>query len=94
MNSAAAFAIAGVMLMSACVYAQVSLSGRYTGTLLVNSPSHGAQTVGLTLVIDSVEGKFEPPRDSRRLHFLRGWSYEHNKEVFPGSPGAGGAAGI
>ena len=38
--------------------------------------------------------KDEPPRDSRRLHFLRGWSHEHIEEVFPGSPGAGGSAGL
>jgi putative transposase len=24
----------------------------------------------------------EPPRDSRRLHNLRGWSHEHIEEVF------------
>ena len=36
----------------------------------------------------------EPPRDSRRLHFLRGWSYEHDEEVFPRSSGTGGSAGI
>ena len=24
----------------------------------------------------------EPPRDSRRLHILRGWSHEHIEEVF------------
>jgi hypothetical protein len=28
-------------------------------------------------------GEDEPPRDPRRLHFLRGWSHEHIEEVFP-----------
>ena len=28
----------------------------------------------------------EPPRDSRRLQFLRGWSHENNNEVFAGVP--------
>jgi hypothetical protein len=32
----------------------------------------------------------EPPRDSRRLHFLRGWSHGYIEEVFPGGPGASG----
>ena len=56
MKTAAAVAIAGVMLMATCVYAQESLSGRYTGNLLVNTSSQGTQAVGLALVIDSVEG--------------------------------------
>jgi hypothetical protein len=36
----------------------------------------------------------EPPRDSRRLYFLRGWSHEYIEEVFPGSPGTCGPAGL
>ncbi len=56
MKTAAAVAIAGVMFMATCVYAQESLSGRYTGNLLVNTQSQGTQSVGLALVIDSVEG--------------------------------------
>ena len=28
----------------------------------------------------------EPPRDSRRLHYLRGWSHEQIDEVFAGGP--------
>jgi hypothetical protein len=36
----------------------------------------------------------EPPRDFRRLHFLRGWSHEHIEEVFPGGAGTGGADGL
>ncbi len=30
----------------------------------------------------------EPPRLYRRLHILRGWSYELTKTIFPRSPGA------
>ena len=30
--------------------------------------------------------ELEPPRDSRRLHFLRGWSHENNNEIFAGVP--------
>ena len=36
----------------------------------------------------------EPPRVYRRLHFLRGWSYEQSKQIFPGSEGTGGAHGF
>ena len=36
---------------------------------------------------------FEPPRLSRRLHHLRGWSNGNTSEVFSGSSGAGGAPG-
>ena len=43
------------MLMSICAYAQESLSGRYTGNVLMNA-ERGTVPVGLTLVIDSVEG--------------------------------------
>ncbi len=32
--------------------------------------------------------RFEPPRLYRRLHILRGWSYELTKTIFPRSPGA------
>ena len=28
----------------------------------------------------------EPPRVSRRLQFLRGWSHENNNEIFAGVP--------
>ena len=41
-----------------------------------------------------VNSRAEPPRDSRRLHFLRGWSHEYIEEVFPGSPGTCGPAGL
>lgn len=37
---------------------------------------------------------FEPPRDSRRLHFLRGWSNEQKNEILPGDPGTGGSYGF
>lgn len=33
----------------------------------------------------SIEGS-EPPRVSRRLQFLRGWSHENNNEIFAGVP--------
>ena len=37
----------------------------------------------------------EPPRDSRRLHLLTGWSHdEENTPVFPGGPRAGGPDGF
>ena len=36
----------------------------------------------------------EPSRDSRRLHYLRGWSHEQEDEVFAGGPRAGGSAGL
>ena len=45
------------------------------GTTPTQRELHGLTTLG------------EPPRDSRRLHFLRGWSHEHIEEVFPGGPG-------
>jgi hypothetical protein len=35
----------------------------------------------------------EPPRLSRRLHSLRGWSNGNTDEVFSRSPGAGSALG-
>ena len=33
----------------------------------------------------------ESPRVCRRLHFLRGLEYEQVSQIFPGSPGTGGA---
>src|SRR5690606_23591828 len=36
----------------------------------------------------------EPPRLSRRLQLLRGWSHEDDDEVLPGSPRASGSTGI
>jgi len=36
----------------------------------------------------------EPPRDSRRLHYLRGWSHEQSDEVCAGGPRAGSSAGL
>jgi hypothetical protein len=36
----------------------------------------------------------EPPRDSRRLHYLRGWSHEQIDEVFAGGPRAGRSADV
>ncbi|WP_174788516.1 hypothetical protein [Vreelandella aquamarina] len=47
-----------------------------------------------TYVYDYLEHKpirthrTEPPRLYRRLHILRGWSYELTKTIFPRSPGA------
>ena len=36
----------------------------------------------------------EPPRVYRRLHFLRGWSYEKTCEICAGGPRAGCPAGV
>jgi len=36
------------------------------------------------LVRKAVEAEFEPPRLSRRLHHLRGWSHEDQTEAVPG----------
>src|SRR5229473_3593723 len=36
----------------------------------------------------------EPPRDSRRLHFLRGWSHEQIDGVFTGGSRAGGTVSV
>src|SRR5690606_17206087 len=36
----------------------------------------------------------EPPRLFRRLHFLRGWSYEEVYEIFARSPRTRGAHGV
>jgi transposase len=36
----------------------------------------------------------EPRRDSRRLHFLRGWSHEHIQEVFPRGAGKSDSVGV
>jgi hypothetical protein len=44
------------------------------------------------LNIDSFET--EPPRVFRRLHFFRGWSDDQKNEIFPGSTGTSGTAGI
>jgi len=38
--------------------------------------------------------KSEPPRDCRRLHFVRGWSHETAKQIFSGSKRASGSDGI
>jgi enamine deaminase RidA (YjgF/YER057c/UK114 family) len=36
----------------------------------------------------------EPPRDSRRLQTLRGWSHEYIEAILPRGSGTGGAAGL
>jgi hypothetical protein len=36
----------------------------------------------------------EPPRVYRRLHFLRGWSYEQVNEIFTGSSRSGCTVGV
>jgi hypothetical protein len=36
----------------------------------------------------------ESPRVYRRLHFLRGWSYEQVYKVFAGSPRTGSPVGV
>jgi len=43
----------------------------------------------LILALDLVcarGNRYEPPRVSRRLQFLRGWSHENNNEIFAGVP--------
>ena len=39
-------------------------------------------------------GKVEPPRVSRRLHLLRGWSHDKTKQVFTGGKRARSADGL
>ena len=46
------------------------------------------------LVNHTMVGVIEPPRVYRRLHFLRGWSYEQVNEIFPGSAGTVGTHGF
>ena len=41
-----------------------------------------------------IEIDSEPPRVYRRLHFLRGWSYEQVNEIFAGSSRAGCTVGV
>src|SRR6266508_858267 len=40
------------------------------------------------------EALAEPPRDSRRLQFLRGWSHENSTEIFTGVSRTGRPAGV
>jgi len=43
---------------------------------------------------DFSAAQIESPRVYRRLHFLRGWSYEQIYEVFTGSSGTGSPVGV
>ena len=59
--------------------------------LRIVRPSRVAQSYLDSVFVDA---EYEPPRDSRRLHYLRGWSHEHSDEVFAGGARAGGSAGF
>ena len=56
--------------------------------------TYGWSTWQTPLVWDHSIAGNEPPRDSRRLHFLRRWSHEYIKEIFAGSARACGSAGL
>src|SRR5690606_40783695 len=65
------------------------------GPLQTIQPSAGLGDWYAQVVARTVEqGPFEPPRLSRRLQLLRGWSHEDDDEVLPGSPRASGSTGI
>jgi len=37
--------------------------------------------------------QFEPPRDCRRLHYLRGWSHDKSNQILPRGKGSSGTDG-
>jgi hypothetical protein len=46
---------------------------------------YAMRTINLSILATAFSGH-EPPRVSRRLQFLRGWSHENNNEIFAGVP--------
>jgi len=57
-------------------------------------PTAANQVWSMDFVFDRTgEGRVEPPRISRRLQLLRGWSHEQVSEVLTGSAGARGSDG-
>jgi hypothetical protein len=53
-----------------------------SGSETVDLPNPG----GIDITQIRVRDRIEPPRVSRRLQFLRGWSHENNNKVFAGVP--------
>ena len=52
------------------------------------------KTVAQAVKQTGVTEQTEPPRVYRRLHFLRGWSYEQVNEIFAGSSRSGCTVGV
>lgn len=48
----------------------------------------------MAVTIGSLGVVTEPPRDSRRLHFLRGWGHGTSKQVLARGTGSGGSDGL
>jgi putative transposase len=58
-----------------------------------NGPEFTAKLARRWLARLGVQTLYEPPRDCRRLHRLRGWGHEHSEKILPGDAGAGRSAG-
>src|SRR5660398_132562 len=60
------------------------------------SPPPGSPAASLRTISSRKSGAFstEPPRVSRRLQSLRGWSHENHKKVSQGGPGTGRTHGL
>ncbi|WP_339934923.1 TraI domain-containing protein [Vreelandella glaciei] len=74
--------------------ASVNYHHAYPGGLLEHSLNVANNAVAMLRLNEPTMSRlmqetcFEPPRLYRRLHILRGWSYELTKTIFPRSPGA------